>query len=142
MKRHAATFLIAIAAVSTCASGQNDAPSCSTAEAVGPQHLLGQWRAEISGQPGVAVVQFDQDPEQDDSLVGHITRGRQVSELAAEVQHGEFSMEESADGTRISATWAGQLTKAACGREIKGLWTDAHTDQSHPFVLRKQAGWQ
>ncbi len=135
-------FLIATTAISTCASGQNDVKTCISTEAVSPALLYGTWRAEITGQPGVAVVQFAKDPEQDDSLVGSIRRADKVAEIAAEVEHGAFSMEESADGTHISATWAGQLTEAACGREIKGLWTDATNDQTQPFVLRKQAGWQ
>jgi hypothetical protein len=113
--------------------------------AITVQHLYGAWQAEIAGQPGVARVQLQKEPAQDDSLVGSITRaGSQVKPalLAGDVQHGDFQMEESDDGVRISATWSGQVVDASCGKEIKGLWTNALTDQTQPFTLRRTGGWQ
>jgi hypothetical protein len=62
--------------------------------------------------------------------------------LAGDVQAGDFQLEESDDGVRISATWSGHVVDASCGKEIKGLWTNALTDQTQPFVLRRTGGWQ
>lgn len=124
---------------------------------LGNAHLYGQWLAQIDGEPGAASVQFLKDPDQDDSLVGSINRALPVDPkapktpkgaaakpalLAGDVQDGEFNLEESDDGVRISATWSGQLVAASCGKEIKGIWTNALNDQTHPFVLRRQGGWQ
>ena len=157
MKTWIATLFIAACALSTCANAQNSVnpPSaCPAAEALGNAHLYGQWQAQIDGEPGLASVQFLKDPDQDDSLVGSINRALPADPkapkaatpkpalLAGDVQDGEFNLEESDDGVRISATWSGQLVAASCGKEIKGIWTNALNDQTHPFVLRRQGGWQ
>ncbi|WP_394791049.1 hypothetical protein [Rhodoferax sp.] len=114
--------------------------------------LYGRWYVQIDGEAGGASVQLQKDPDQDDSLVGSITRPATKGQrdkpalLAGEVQNGDFNLEESDDGVRISATWTGQVVEASCGKEIKGTWTnttnDMGKDSVHAFVLRKQAGWQ
>lgn len=154
MKLRLTTFLIAACAISTCASAQNSSkaatPKAAAADCIAPAalsavHLYGLWRAEIDGEPGGASVRFQKDPEQDNSVVGSINRDGAKAKpalLAGDVQHGDFQLEESDDGVRISATWSGQVIETSCGKEIKGLWTNALTDQTHPFVLRKQGGWQ
>ncbi|SDP72297.1 hypothetical protein SAMN05216303_106269 [Rhodoferax sp. OV413] len=160
MKTWIATFFIAACAISTCATGQNlvnPPASCPAVNTLSNAHLYGQWLAQIDGEPGPASVQFLKDPDQDDSLVGSINRALPVDPkapktpkgaaakpalLAGDVQDGEFNLEESDDGVRISATWSGQLVAASCGKEIKGIWTNALNDQTHPFVLRRQGGWQ
>ena len=143
------TFLIAACAISTCASGQNSlkktVANCPAPAATTVQQLYGDWRAEIDGQPGVARVQLQKEPTQDDSLVGSITRaGSQAKPalLAGDVQAGDFQLEESDDGVRISATWSGRVVDSSCGKEIKGLWTNALTDKTQPFTLRRTGGWQ
>lgn len=135
--------------MNTYASGQNSLKNlsvdCLAPAALSTVHLYGLWRAEMDGEPGVASVRFQKDPEQDTSVVGSITRaGKQAKPalLAGDMQQGDFQLEESDDGVRISATWSGQVTDASCGKEIKGLWTNALTDQTHPFVLRRAGGWQ
>ncbi|WP_295954473.1 hypothetical protein [Rhodoferax sp.] len=149
MKLRITTLLIAACAISTWASGQNtskNAPAtCLAPEALSAVHLYGLWRAEIDGEPSGASVRFQKDPEQDNSVVGSINRDGAKAKpalLAGDVQHGDFQLEESDDGVRISATWSGQVVETSCGKEIKGLWTNALTDQTHPFVLRKQGGWE
>lgn len=153
MKPRLTSFLIAACAISTCASGQitpKTVPAeCVAASALSAVHLYGLWRAEIDGEPAGATVRFQKDPEQDNSVVGSINRDgakegakAKPALLAGDVQHGDFELEESDDGVRISATWSGQVVETSCGKEIKGLWTNALTDQTHPFVLRKQGGWQ
>ncbi|MBC7681840.1 MAG: hypothetical protein H7172_05865 [Ferruginibacter sp.] len=149
MKLRFTTFLIAACAITTSASGQNSLKNtsvdCLAPAALSAVHLYGLWRAEIDGEPGVASVHLQKDPEQDNSVVGSINRVGSKAKpalLAGDVQHGDFQLEESDDGVRISATWSGQVVETSCGKEIKGLWTNALTDQTHPFVLRKQGGWQ
>jgi hypothetical protein len=51
-------------------------------------------------------------------------------------------LEESTDGRAISATWSGSFADQACGKEIRGTWTDTATRIERAFVLRKQPGWQ
>ena len=142
-------LLIAACALGTGANAQNSSKAtpatCLAAEALSAVHLYGLWRAEIDGEPGGASVRFQKDPEQDNTVVGSIQRDGAKTKpalLAGDVQHGDFQLEESDDGVRISATWSGQVVATACGKEIKGLWTNALTDQTHPFVLRKQGGWE
>ena len=158
MKTWIATLFIAACASTTCANGQNLAnppATCPAVTTLGNAHLYGQWQAQIDGEPGPASVQFLKDPDQDDSLVGSINRAGAADPkaakknpaakpalLAGELQDGEFNLEESDDGVRISATWSGQLVAASCGKEIKGIWTNALNDQTHPFVLHRQGGWQ
>ena len=142
-------LLIAACAIGTGANAQNTSKAtpatCLAPEALSAVHLYGLWRAEIDGEPGGASVRFQKDPEQDDTVVGSIQRDGTKTKpalLAGDVQHGDFQLEESDDGVRISATWSGQVVATACGKEIKGLWTNALTDQTRPFVLRKQGGWE
>ena len=149
MKLRITILLIAACAISTLASAQNSlkaaAAECLAPEALSAVHLYGLWRAEIGGEPGGASVRLQKDPEQDNSVVGSIQRDGTKAKpalLAGDVQQGDFQLEESDDGVRISATWSGQIVNMSCGKEIKGLWTNALTDQTHPFVLRKQGGWQ
>jgi len=149
MKFWLTTLLIAACATATCANAQNSSKNmpaeCTAPTAFSANHLYGLWQAEIDGETGSASVRFQKDPEQDNSVVGSITRHGATSKpalLAGDVQHGDFQLEESDDGVRISATWSGQVVEGACGKEIRGLWTHALTDQSHRFVLRKPGGWQ
>ena len=142
-------LLIAACAISTCASAQNSSKNtpaeCLAPSALSAVHLYGLWRAEIDGEPGGASVRLQKDPEQDNSVVGSITRLGATAKpalLAGDVQYGDLQLEESDDGVRISATWSGQVVDTSCGKEIKGLWTNAFTDQTRPFVLRKQGGWE
>lgn len=151
MKTCNALLLIAACTGITCASGQNlinppasGQAACPAAQDVGPLQLYGQWQVQIDGQPGSASLRLEKDPEQPESLVGNINRTGKLAQVAGEMEQGNFSLEESDDGTRISATWAGQVSDGSCGKEIKGLWTNTLQDNASPqaFVLRKPAGWQ
>ena len=62
--------------------------------------------------------------------------------MAGDVDNGAFTLEESIDGRAISATWSGSFADQACGKEIRGTWTDTATRIERAFVLRKQPGWQ
>ena len=58
--------------------------------------------------------------------------------MAGDVDEGEFTLEESQDGVRISATWLGDVVEGSCGREIRGTWKAEGTATGRPFVLKKQ----
>jgi len=48
-----------------------------------------------------------------------------------------LSLDESLDGRAISGVWLGELQAGSCSKEWKGIWRDAASDSTHPFVLNK-----
>jgi hypothetical protein len=100
-------------------------------------HLLGTWRAEVEGL-GPATLQLEQHPEYAESVSGSLERAGRRSQVAGDVEDGELTLEESADGVHIAATWLGDVVEGSCGREIRGTWTLDGQQAGSPFVLRKQ----
>ena len=74
---------------------------------------------------------------------GTVQRGGTTAQVSGDVDDGDLTLEESINGTNISATWTGRVVDGSCGKEIRGTWTQS-TSPTHPspFVLRKQASWQ
>jgi hypothetical protein len=117
-------------------------PPCPKASEVTQGNMLGLWRAQFEGLVRGATILFEKHPDDEGRLTGMINRDGERSQLAGEVHKGEFSMEESADGTRISAVWTGDVVDASCGREIRGVWQEEKDPpRPYPFVLRKQGAW-
>ena len=148
-----AYILIAISAFPTSATGQNDPNSttaCPAAADLNHQHRQGRWHAtlqpaapEAAPAPATtAVLQLGPHPELAESVRGTGQRGDASAQLSGDVDAGELALEESINGTNISATWTGQVVDGSCGKEMRGTWTNAHPTISLSFVLRKQAGWQ
>ena len=117
------------------------------------QHLQGQWRAELQApapgdQPTTATLQLGPHPELAQSVRGTVVRGGTTAQVSGDVDGGDLTLEESINGTNISATWTGQVVDGSCGKEIRGTWNNAHptpttpSAPSAPFVLHKQAAWQ
>ena len=129
--------VLALAAMTGGAAAQ-PASNCPTAAQVSWQHLLGLWRAEFEGLPRGATLLLEKHPEDEGRVSGMINRDGDRSLLAGELNKGEFTMEESADGTRISGVWTGEVAAGSCGREIRGIWQE-EKDPPRPylFVLRK-----
>ncbi|MBC5765103.1 hypothetical protein [Ramlibacter albus] len=100
-------------------------------------HLLGMWHAVIEGVPQGATLLFEKHPLYTASVSGAINRNGDKGVVSGELEDGEFSMEESADGRRIFATWVGAVVEGSCGREIRGTWQRDGAALAHPFVLRK-----
>lgn len=115
------------------------AVACPKAAEVSRQHLLGLWRAEFEGMAQGATLLLETHPEYTESVRGAINRDGQRSQVAGDVEDGEFSLEESANGVNISAAWLGDVVEGSCGREIRGSWQAEGAKQAWPFVLRKQA---
>lgn len=115
---------------------------CAAPADVTPQHLYGLWRAQFDGLAQGATLLLEKHRELSGSFSGAINRDGDKAQLAGDVDEGEFTMEESVDGTRIAATWTGAVVAASCGREIRGSWQRAQDSAPRGFVLRKQAGWE
>lgn len=141
-----ATLLIATGVHLTLANAQNGAQNslavCPGATAVTVLHLYGAWQARWEGLDAPATLLLGRNPDHPDSLRGSIRRGTVEAQVAGDVDKGEFTLEESADGRSISATWAGAVVADACGKEIRGVWTATADKKERGFVLRKLPGWQ
>lgn len=80
-----------------------------------------------------------------ESVRGQVEHQQGATALRAlasgDVDDGQLTLEESLNGTNISATWIGQVVEGSCGKEIRGTWNNAQHPPAppYPFVLRKQA---
>ena len=147
-----AFVFIAASACPTSAQAQEDPKStaaCPTAAETDHRHLQGRWRAELaatgSAPAATALLQLGPHPELAQSVRGSVQRGGATAQVSGDVDDGDLTLEESDNGTTISATWIGRVVDGSCGKEIRGTWNNAHptpTTPSAPFVLRRQAGWQ
>ena len=114
------------------------------------QHLQGLWHAHLPAaapgtRPTVVVLQLGPHPELAQSVRGTAVRGGITAQVSGDVDAGELTLEESINGTNISATWTGRVVDGSCGKEIQGTWNNATptpTAPSAPFTLRRQAAWQ
>ena len=111
-------------------------PDCPKAAEVMPRQLVGLWRAEFSGSAQGATLLLEPHREYAQSLSGEINRDGTRARVAADLEDGEFTLEESADGRRISATWLGEVVESSCGKEIRGR-REGGWDGTVDFVLRK-----
>ena len=111
-------------------------PACPTALQMEQPELLGRWQAELPGLPGPVILQLDKHPEWNGTVKGQIQRPGGTAIVVGDVDKGKLTMEESADGKKVSGTWLGDIVDGSCGREIRGEWLDAN-DNSHAFVMRK-----
>jgi hypothetical protein len=131
-------FLMALALVATAAAAQEPLPPCPAAEDVMPKQLLGTWKAEMQGEWDTALVTLVPHPDYVQSFRGTVDRGGKRSQLAGDLDDEGFTLEESADGTHIAATWLGDVVDGSCGREIRGTWTKDGETSGKAFILRKQ----
>ena len=114
------------------------APSgCPAAQDVEAHQLLGLWHADIDGVPRGATLLLEPHPEYAGSLAGALNRDGVRSRVAADLDEDGFTLEESADGVHIAATWLGDLVDGSCGREIRGSWQPAGDAPPRVFVLRR-----
>ncbi len=148
-----AVFLSALSAYPTNARSQNAPKStlaCPDAADMNHLHLQGLWHAHLPAaapgtRPTVVVLQLGPHPELAQSVRGTAVRGGITAQVSGDVDAGELTLEESINGTNISATWTGRVVDGSCGKEIQGTWNNATptpTAPSAPFTLRRQAAWQ
>ena len=153
-----AIILIAISAYPASADSQKNSKTttaCPAAADMDHQHLQGRWLAELRAPaakgatpppPTTAVLQLGPHPELAQSVRGTTQRGSTTAQVSGDVDDGDLTLEESINGTNISATWTGRVVDGSCGKEIRGTWNNAHptppAPAAIPFVMRRQAGWQ
>jgi hypothetical protein len=128
----------ALLALGLALAGAAAHAACPAARDVRQQDLFGTWRAQIEGQPDATLL-LARHPEYGGSFAGQVQRPGARSRAVGDLEKGEFLLEESIDGVRISATWAGQVLEGSCGREIRGTWqADGDDAPIVPFVLKKR----
>lgn len=126
--------LLALLALSAC----NLLPTrsaCPTAQDLTPEMLYGQWTVQITGEMPWALT-LGPHPEHAGSLRGELTLGQQRHAVVADLDDGDFTLEETHDGQRIAATWQGSLPAAGCGRQIQGQRTLAGQN-SRSFLITR-----
>lgn len=132
-----AWFALAAVLLAGGALAQQTGP-CPPAAEVTPQQLLGVWQADIAGSWDGAKLRLERHPVYAQSFRGTLERSDGSAVVAGDLEDGEFTLEESADGQHIAAAWLGEVVEGSCGREIRGTWTPDGHDAGRPFVLRKQ----
>lgn len=132
MRRLLAALLLAWAGAA-CAQ----AP-CPEAGDVTTQQLLGLWHAQLTGEADPVIVLLEKHPEYAGNFRGAVKRAGVVRVAAGDVDDGDFTLEESADGVHISAAWTGAVVEGSCGREIRGTWKADGAATGQDFILRKQ----
>jgi hypothetical protein len=128
--------VLGMALCAAVAAQAQPAPACPAPQDVAPRSLVGLWRAEFEGRGPAGTVLLEPHREYAESLAGAINRDGARSAVVADLDDGEFTMEESQDGVRIGATWQGSLVDGSCGREIRGKRSGGW-DGTVPFVLRR-----
>lgn len=129
--------LLVLAAALLAGSAFAEAP-CPAADDVTPQLLIGTWQADLQGSWEGALLQLGPNPDYPGSLRGTLEREGQHLQVAGDLDDDGFTLEESADGQHIAATWLGDVVDGSCGREIRGTWTRDGETASRTFVLRKR----
>ena len=103
--------------------------------------LHGFWLAEFADGARPSLLLLEQSRDFVEGLSGAINRGGDKAFLAGDVEDGIVTLEESVNGTNLSATWNGELVQDSCAKEIRGIWTDTQSRRQTSFVLRKSTGW-
>ena len=113
----AITGMAALFALSGCT---NLPPACPASADVQPEQLHGAWTVQLDGAGHPWSLQLGPHPEHRGSLRGELTHGTQRYLVVADLEKGEFTLEESHDGQRIAATWLGDLVAGSCGQTVRG----------------------
>jgi hypothetical protein len=116
------------------------------------EQLVGLWqlslwpdKASRDEADSQGAVLFEPHPEYPGSVRGRLKRTGPGNDLQAllsgDVVNGEFNLDESDDGVRMSATWVG--TPFDCGTRLRGVREPAEamndTGTALQFELRKAA---
>jgi hypothetical protein len=113
----ATTSLAALLALSGCTSLPS---ACLAPKDVKPEQLHGVWAVQLDESGPQWTLQLGPHPEHQGSLRGVLTQGTLRYPVVADLDAGEFTLEESHDGQRIAATWLGEVVSGSCGRVLKG----------------------
>ncbi len=112
-------------------------PACPTVDDILAEHLHGQWTVQLEGSGPHWSLQLGPHPEHRGSLRGELKQGALRYPVVADLDSGEFTLEESHDGQRIAATWLGEVKMIQCDWLIRGQrqWDDA-SRPSQSFEMR------
>jgi hypothetical protein len=113
----ATTHLVALAALSGCTSLPRNCPAPADVQ---PEQLHGIWTVQLDGAGPYWSLQLGPHPEHRGSLRGELTQGAQRYPVVADLDKGEFTLEESHDGQRIAATWLGDVVAGSCAQALRG----------------------
>ena len=113
----ATTHLVALAALSGCTTLPRNCPAPADVQ---PEQLHGIWTVQLNGAGPYWSLQLGPHPEHRGSLRGELIQGAQRYPVVADLDKGEFTLEESHDGQRIAATWLGEVVPGSCGRALQG----------------------
>ncbi len=113
----AITGMAALFALSGCT---NLPPACPASADVQPEQLHGIWKVQLDGTGPDWSLQLGPHPEHRGSLRGELSKGTQRYPVVADLEKGEFTLEESHDGRRIAATWLGEAVPGSCGQALRG----------------------
>ena len=137
-----ATFLIAVNALSACATVQNKPETtCPPAVSMKAQQLYGNWAVRFdhppAGLPERATMRLQRHAEFSESLAGTVNRdlGQMAgtpamaghaaeAALAGDLDEGMLLLDESSDRISITGTWNGEMQPGSCGRVYQGRWKD------------------
>ena len=111
------THLVALVALSGCTSLPRNCPAPAD---VLPEQLHGAWTVQLDGAVPHWSLQLGPHPEHRGSLRGELTQGSLRYPVVADLDKGEFTLEESHDGQRIAATWLGDVVAGSCGQTVRG----------------------
>jgi hypothetical protein len=105
--------------LSACGTGPTHT-ACPNGPEMRAHMLHGVWQVEVAGASAPWTLHLGPHPEHTGSLRGELVQGQQRWPVVADLDDGEFTLEESRDGLQISATWLGTPTTGHCGRLIEG----------------------
>ena len=110
--------------------------TCPAVADISAEQLQGQWLVQVTGQPRMWLLQLGPHPEHSGSLRGELDTGTGRYPVVADLDEGEFTLEETHDGQRIAATWLGSVLQGSCGQTIQGERL-AQPHPTSPFVMRR-----
>lgn len=118
--------------------------ACPAAEDLNAGMLQGHWQAELAAtatSPAeVWQLELAPHPDYPGSLRGVLVQGPLRFPVAADLDDGEFTMEESHDGRRIAATWLGEVDAGSCAQLLRGVRQIGSGGlAAQGFVLRRQS---
>jgi len=131
-------LLVALLGLWACFNALAASAPCPDPADMNALQLQGQWMVQVTGQPRMWLLALEPHPEHKGSLRGQLQTGAQRHAVVADLDDGEFTMEETHDGQHIAATWLGSLQAGSCGQTLRG---ERQADPANPaaFVMRRNA---
>lgn len=136
--------------------------TCLKAQQLKAEDLHGQWAVQFTnparGLPAQATLTLGVHADYADSLSGTLLRdlsaapGGKVpghsprAQVAGDLENGLLMLDESSNGTNLTASWDGKVVDGSCGKIIQGVWKDLSSDAPAdaadvPFRMRQTSAW-